>query len=113
MVKKSVRKVIGEYKKALKKEDFPNVKVYLFGSYARGDARPDSDIDVCLVSPVFKTDKRKYQLQAVMIAFHSDPRLEVVLADPGKFWRDKLSPLYSHIRKYAVVVQVDKRPRFR
>ena len=24
--------------------------VYLFGSYARGEARPDSDVDLCLVS---------------------------------------------------------------
>jgi uncharacterized protein len=24
--------------------------VYLFGSHARGDARPDSDVDLCLVS---------------------------------------------------------------
>ncbi|MFA6110222.1 MAG: nucleotidyltransferase domain-containing protein [Candidatus Latescibacterota bacterium] len=28
----------------------PLEAVYLFGSHARGDARPDSDVDLCLVS---------------------------------------------------------------
>jgi uncharacterized protein len=28
----------------------PLQAVYLFGSYARGDARPDSDVDLCIVS---------------------------------------------------------------
>jgi uncharacterized protein len=33
--------------------------VYLFGSHARGDARPDSDVDLCIV-----TDEAKQQIIA-------------------------------------------------
>lgn len=32
----------------------PQAKVILFGSYARGDARPDSDIDFLVVIPGLK-----------------------------------------------------------
>ena len=38
--------------------------VYLFGSHARGEARPDSDVDLCLV-----TDGAERQLQALQ-QFH-------------------------------------------
>jgi len=35
--------------KALKRQILPNEKVILFGSQARGDARPDSDWDLLVV----------------------------------------------------------------
>ena len=34
-------------------------KIYLFGSFARGDARPDSDVDLCIVS-----DEANHQLDS-------------------------------------------------
>lgn len=37
----------------------PLRKVFLFGSHARGDARPDSDVDLCLVA-----DGAERQLEA-------------------------------------------------
>lgn len=40
-------------------EAMPLERVYLFGSHARGEARPDSDVDLCLVAR-----DAEYQLKA-------------------------------------------------
>ena len=102
MAPRSIKEVIKRFKKALDEAGFPKTKLYLFGSYARGDARPDSDIDICLVSPVFKTKKGKYEKEATVIAYHIDPRIQVLVTDPYKFRKDPLSPLYSRVRKEAI-----------
>ncbi|MFH1874012.1 MAG: nucleotidyltransferase domain-containing protein [Pseudomonadota bacterium] len=102
MVAKSIGKIISKFQAELEKQAFPKVKIYLFGSYARGDARPDSDIDICLVARVFKKNKEKYEKQVVVIAYQIDPRLQIVLTDPYTFQKDNLSPLFSRVRKEAI-----------
>ena len=37
----------------------PFDEVYLFGSHARGEARPDSDVDLCIVAEGLWIDKLK------------------------------------------------------
>lgn len=103
MVAKSIKVVIEKFKEALEKADFPKTKIYLFGSYARGDARSGSDIDICLVSQAFKSkkEKEKYETDAVVIAYQIDPRIQIILTYPEKFKKDQLSPLFSRIRKEA------------
>lgn len=49
-----VKKLIGGYMKKLVSEGIPVSTVYLYGSYAKGEAAAGSDIDICVVSPVFK-----------------------------------------------------------
>jgi predicted nucleotidyltransferase len=37
-------------------------KIFLFGSYARGEETPDSDIDLCVLTPI--RDKRPIELMS-------------------------------------------------
>ena len=50
MDKKKVRQLVEEYANIIVKNMIVN-KIILYGSYARGDYRKDSDIDVAIVVP--------------------------------------------------------------
>ena len=53
--------VIDHYLQSLKKDHLPIDRVFVFGSYAKGHARPDSDVDVCIVSPRFSNPIKAIQ----------------------------------------------------
>ena len=68
-------------------ERFHPERIILFGSHARGDAGPDSDVDLLVVMPV-KGSKRERQLD-VRVALHdlSTP-VDVIVTRPEDFaWR--------------------------
>ncbi len=102
MAPKEIRGVIQQFKRALRAAGFPLSRMMLFGSYARNEALPDSDIDICLVSSAFKRQRERFRKQAVFIAFEIDPRIQIVLVDPDELRTNRLSPLWSSIRKEAI-----------
>ena len=53
-IKPEVKKEIERYTKNLKKHNLYIKKVVLFGSFAGGEGKKWSDIDLCVVSPDFK-----------------------------------------------------------
>lgn len=48
--------IIGDFIKLLEEENIKIEKVILFGSYAKGTQRLDSDIDLAIISPDFKEE---------------------------------------------------------
>jgi predicted nucleotidyltransferase len=66
---------------------FDPEKVILFGSYARGDAGPDSDVDLLIVMPL--SGSRRKKAVEIGVALH-DIRLpkDVIVTTPEEFeWR--------------------------
>ncbi|WP_018086035.1 nucleotidyltransferase domain-containing protein [Desulfurispora thermophila] len=51
MAKERVELILREYLKALRKHNLRVDRIILYGSYARGQADRDSDIDVAVISP--------------------------------------------------------------
>jgi predicted nucleotidyltransferase len=102
MAPRSIRGVIERYKAALAAAGFPAFDAVLYGSYARREARPDSDIDLCLVSDAFTRGRQRHRKKAVEVAYEIDPRIQVVLVDPRTLASDTLSPLWSAIRRESI-----------
>ncbi len=71
-------------------ERFDPEKIILFGSHARGEAGPDSDVDLLVVMPV-KGSKREKGVE-IGVALH-DIRVpkDIIVTTPGAFeWRKEV-----------------------
>jgi len=62
-------------------------KVILFGSHARGEARPDSDVDLLVVMPVSGSKREKAIEVAVALHGIRVPK-DIIVTTPEEFrWR--------------------------
>ncbi len=68
-------------------EQFDPEQIILFGSHARGDAGPDSDVDLLVVLP-FEGSKRAKQVE-IRMALHNIPLAkDIIVSRPDEFaWR--------------------------
>jgi uncharacterized protein len=79
---------------------FPLEKVYLFGSYAKNNFHPDSDIDVALVVDHIEGDYFSVQPLLWKLRRQIDDRIEPVLIE-----RDNdSSGFLSEIEKYGIEI---------
>jgi uncharacterized protein len=70
MVKKKqeVNQIIEKFKKELEKYHIHPERIILYGSYAKGNAREDSDIDLVVVSSDFKNMNLRERLEILGLA---------------------------------------------
>jgi len=80
------KKMIGEMVNRIV-EHFDPEKIILFGSSARGDAGPDSDVDLLVVMPV-RGSKREKQLEIRSLLHGIRLAKDIVVSRPEDFdWR--------------------------
>ncbi len=99
MGKGQVIRVIKEFVNALRREGITIDRVILYGSYTRGHARPDSDIDVAVISKDFGKDRVEEGMILFRIAGKIDPRLEPVPFSTKMYEKDTWIPLIHEIRE--------------
>ncbi|MBI2538065.1 MAG: nucleotidyltransferase domain-containing protein [Gemmatimonadetes bacterium] len=72
-------------------ERFGPEKVILFGSHARGEARPDSDVDLLVVMPA-QGSKRDAQLRVRNAVRDIRVPKDVIVSTPDEFaWRQRVA----------------------
>ena len=101
MDKRKARKLVEEYAKIVVKNMIVN-KIILYGSYARGDYKKDSDIDVAVVVPRSSLSKDILEDMAKLFKLRREISTDiepVLLID-----EDDASGFIESISKYGEVV---------
>lgn len=99
--------IVAQIKKAINKVD-PTATTILYGSEARGDARPDSDIDLLILVDGDKLDvkrEEKYTTPLFMIEWEKG-----VLVSPmvmlRKEWENRpiKTPFYINVKNEGIIL---------
>lgn len=98
MDKKTAVSIAKQYKRAVINAIGP-AKVYLFGSYSKGYARPDSDIDIAVVVPSVDGDYLSTAAHLWRITMDVNTLIEPVLIEESH-----PSPLYEDILQTGIAV---------
>lgn len=98
MDKKQVISLVTSYKHAIE-PIVSNAKVYIYGSYSKGTARQDSDIDVAVIVPELHADWLDVSAQLWNKTRSVSTLIEPILLDAGH-----QSPLYDDIMRTGIAV---------
>lgn len=98
MDKRTVVKIVKDYKKVVLGL-IPNATIYLYGSYSKGTAHKDSDIDVAVVVPKYDGD-----WWAASASLWGATRKVNTLIEPVLMEDCHPSPLYEDVMRTGMAI---------
>ena len=91
--------LVRQYKQVIAPRFKAEPKVMMFGSYSKGYANPDSDIDVAVIVPTY--GNRKFEISKNL---WSDVDEVSLLIEPVLMAEDRWSPLYDDVMQTGIAV---------
>jgi predicted nucleotidyltransferase len=91
--------LVRQYKEVIRPRFEVEPKVMMFGSYSKGYANPDSDIDVAVIVPTY--GDRKLEISKKL--WHDVDQVSFLI-EPVLMAEDRQSPLYDDVMRSGVVV---------
>ncbi len=102
MVEKEIINKLRKFSNSLIRSGIDVDRVILYGSYAKGKVREDSDIDVAVVSRDFGKDRTEEGMLLFRIAGEIDSRIEPIPLSIESYEKDTWVPLIYEIRKNGI-----------
>ncbi len=96
--------LVKKYIVKLARNKIPVKKAILFGSYVKGRAMPQSDIDVALISEAFSGDRFEDRRKIIPLRREIDSRIEPLPLRPEDFENGGI--LVEEIKKTGVVISL-------
>ncbi len=100
--KESIIRDIKRYIAELNKNGIPIQRALLFGSWAKGTGRGESDVDIALISDVFTGDRFEDRRKIVPLRRKINTRIEPMPFDPQTF--DSGGNLVDEIIKHGEII---------
>lgn len=105
MVEKEIADLIKRFINELRKENIIVKKVFLFGSYARGTQRKDSDIDLAIVIESNGNEQKDKKISPWKYAVRVDTRLSPIALWESEMKKDYI-PIIWEIKKGLDVTEL-------
>jgi predicted nucleotidyltransferase len=92
--------------RTLKRQLLPNDRMILFGSQARGDARPDSDWDLLLLLDKAKKEKadENKTYKFVLMGWEYGTYLSIKTYTKKQWKKGKMFPFYKNVQKDGIEI---------
>ncbi len=105
MVEEKVKQIIHRFVDMLVKKGIRIDQVILYGSYASGNMKLYSDIDLAIISPDFGNDKFEESKLLLQTAWRVDPRLQPVPISSESFNKKTWVPLIHQIKASGIEIK--------
>lgn len=107
MVTSEIVAIIRNYLEFLEKGGMPVAFGVLFGSQARGEAMPDSDFDLVVVSPLFDNAEHWSDTERLWTAtVYTDSRIEPIGVGVKQWEEDDRLPIIEIARREGQIIHL-------